>query len=61
MQLKISNETVEFELSRNTKNKDVLLGINIKENHDEDDILTISIILTAEEFDDLRQLVGGER
>jgi dynactin complex subunit len=61
MEFKIKNETVEFELSRNTKNQDVLLGINIKEIVDDKDVLTISILLTEEEFNELKTLIGGER
>ena len=58
MQLKIMNNDIEFELSRNTKNTDVILGINIKDiNSEFVDIMTISICLHKDELKDLRELI----
>ena len=60
MQLKIMNENIEFELSRSTKNTDILLGINVREPNNEVDLMTISICLNEHEFKQLKELVKGD-
>jgi len=60
MQLKIMNENIEFELSRSTKNTDILLGINVREPNNEVDLMTISICLNEDEFKQLKELVKGD-
>lgn len=60
MELKIDSEDVEFELARSTKNTDILLGINIRSADLSEDVMTISICLDQEEFEQLRKLLEAD-
>ena len=55
------NKNIEFELSKG--NDDVILGINIRNSKDDlDDTMVISLFLTYEEFDQLKEILGvGKR
>lgn len=58
MHLKIMSNNIEFELSRNTKNTDVILRINVKEvTEPENDAMTISICLVPKEVEALKKIL----
>ena len=60
MQLKIMNENIEFELSKGEDN--VLLGINVRHSEDDlDDTMVISLHLTYEEFNQLKEILGVDK
>ena len=54
------NENIEFELSKGED--DVLLGINVRQSEDDlDDTMVISLYLTYEEFNQLKEILGVDK
>ena len=60
MNLKIMNENIEFELFRSTKKEDILLGINVRDPALTGDLMTITICLARNEFDQLKELLEAD-